>query len=36
VPFIFGQGKPRATGRYQVETILGTVSQGIQEITLSN
>jgi len=36
VPFIFGQGKPRATGRYQVESFLGAVSQGIKEITLSN
>ena len=36
VPFIFSPAKPRATGRYQVEAFLGTVSQGIQEITLSN
>lgn len=36
VPFIFGPGKPRTTGRYQVETFLGAVSQGIQEITLLN
>lgn len=36
VPFIFGPGKPRAAGRYQVETFLGAVSQGIQEITLRN
>lgn len=36
VPFVFGQRKPRATGRYQVESFLGATSQGIKEITLSN
>ena len=34
VPLHFSQAKPWAAGSYQVETFLGTTSQGIKEITV--
>jgi hypothetical protein len=36
VPLRFSKATNRAAGRYEVEALLGTASQGIREITLSN